>query len=187
MKKIIIFFLFLHFAGCDLFSTRDAQQPQQSRSNYQLATTPDILIQNLINSFSDRNTQNYLACICDSSFSGMDFQFIPSAEAMSKFPVFRQNWGKREEEQYFENLLIIVPSDQTMTLVLSNVSTNPLGDSLIYSADYLLTVPDMIGTYQGQLKFKVIRDSRLVWSIYYWQDIKSTSNSSWSDLKGLYY
>jgi hypothetical protein len=37
------------------------------------------------------------------------------------------------------------------------------------------------------LKFSMIRDSRLIWSIYLWQDIKSTQLPSWSELKGRLY
>jgi hypothetical protein len=32
-----------------------------------------------------------------------------------------------------------------------------------------------------------VRDSRLVWSIYFWRDIKGTLSPSWSELKGRFY
>jgi len=41
--------------------------------------------------------------------------------------------------------------------------------------------------YQGDLRFNMVRDSRSIWVIYYWQDTKSTALPSWSELKGKFY
>ena len=41
--------------------------------------------------------------------------------------------------------------------------------------------------YQGDLIFELVKDSRSVWSIYSWRDIKKGDSPSWSELKGRFY
>jgi hypothetical protein len=191
MRYFAVIFLLLLLGGCDLFQTRDAQKPDQPRSNYQIAVTPDLLIQNLINSLKDVNLQNYLACFSDTSFSGKSYLFYPSIGAASLYPSFASPWDKKNESAYFTNLISRIPSDVPVTLVITNTNSSQLGDSIIYSASYTLNVPftdsSIPSLYQGDLKFSMIRDSRLVWSIYLWLDIKSTQSPSWSELKGRLY
>ncbi|MDR3667123.1 MAG: hypothetical protein P4L35_09790 [Ignavibacteriaceae bacterium] len=189
MKYFALIFFLLLMGGCDLFQTRDAQQPDQSRSNYQLAVTPDLLIQNLINSLNDLNLQNYLSCFSDTSFSGKQFLFLPSIEAIPLFP--SSPWDKKNESLYFNNLIGKIPTGLQATLVINNPSSSQVGDSLIYSASYTLNIPffdaSIPSLYEGDLKFSMVRDSRLVWTVYLWQDIKSTQYPSWSELKGRLY
>src|ERR1039457_4144968 len=136
MKYFVIIFFLLLMGGCDLFQTRDAQQPNQSRSNYQLAVTPDLLIQNLIYSLQDINLQNYLACLSDTSFGGKPYVFNPSSEAASLYPSFASPWDKKNESSYFTNLIARIPSGLQATLNLTAPSSSPQGDSLIYTASY---------------------------------------------------
>jgi hypothetical protein len=191
MKYIVlIFFSLLIFAGCDLFNTRNAEIPNQSRSNYQLAVTPDLLIENLINSMQDLNLQNYLSCFSDTTFGGKTFVFSPSSGAASQYPSFATGWKKGNESEYFTNLIPLVNTSLQVTLLLTTPIKSQQGDSIFYSASYTLNIPfkdsNIPSTYEGDLKFTMIWDSRS-WSIYYWQDIKSTQNPSWSELKGRLY
>ncbi|MBA4251375.1 MAG: hypothetical protein C0425_08920 [Chlorobiaceae bacterium] len=189
LTTVILFLLF--FYGCDIFTTREAEKPEQPRSNFELATTPNIVINNFVNSLKDKNTQNYLACLTDSSFSGVSFNFFPSAASVSKYPSLNENFGRKQEEQYLTNVLNKIPTEQVISLVLSDASLNQLGDSVVYSAKYFLSVPhnDISApkTFQGELRFKIIRDSRTIWAISSWQDIKNSNLPSWSDLKGIFY
>ncbi len=191
MKLFIFILVTLLFGGCDLFTTRTAQAPTQPRSDYQQAVTPDIMISNFINSLKDKSEVNYASCLSDSSFSQKVFSFSPSSAAMAQYPSLSDNWSKKNEEQYLNNLITKIPQNMPITLTLSNVSESPQGDSLIYTASYFINVPTNDPTfpqnYQGELRFNMIRDSRSIWSIYYWQDTKSTNLPSWSDLKGRTY
>ena len=78
-----------------------------------------------------------------------------------------------------------------MNLSLSNENSSPQGDSLIYLATYSLSVLfDNTGVprvYQGELRFDMVRDSRGVWVIYFWQDTKNGDYPSWSELKGRFH
>jgi hypothetical protein len=191
MKYAALICLLFLTSGCDLFRTRDPQTPDQARSNYQQAVTPDLLIQNLTNSMLDKNLQNYLDCFADSRFTTKSYNFIPSSSAASQYPAFSSTFDKKAESQFFTNLIGKIPADQQMTVVFSNEISNPLGDSVIYSASYSLNIPftdpTVPATYQGDLKFYMVLDSRNIWSIYQWQDIKTSNDLSWSDLKGRLY
>jgi hypothetical protein len=191
MRYFVVIFFLLLLGGCDLFQARDAQIPNQARSNYQTAFEPELVVENLVNSFKDLNLQNYLSCFSDTSFSGKSYLFYPSSGAASLYPSFASPWDKKNESAYFTNLISRVPSGLQVTLVITNSNSSQQGDSIIYSASYTLNVPftdsSIPSFYQGDLKFSMIRDSRLVWSIYLWQDIKSTQYPSWSELKGRLY
>ncbi len=192
MKFIISIGLFvLILSGCDLFETRDAEIPDQPRSNFQSAVTPQILIQNLIYSLQDKNVENYLACFSDPSFIDKVYKFSPSSGASSQFPSLANDWSRKDEEQYFNNMKSKIPENLPVTLILSNTVSSPQGDSLLYSASYSLNVPhndaNIPRDYQGDLQFSMIRDSRSVWAIYYWQDTKNSDLPSWSELKGRFY
>ena len=191
MKIICLIFLSLLFAGCDLFNVRDAQPPSQPRSDYQQAVTPDILIQNLQSSLADKNTENYMASFANPTFTTKKFIFSPSASAVSQFPSLAEEWGISNERQYFNNLISKVDVNSPITLTFSNVTSSSYGDSLVYSASYYLNVPsnssDLPSNYQGELTFDMVRDSRAVWVIYFWQDTKNSNLPSWSELKGRLY
>ena len=185
---ILIGFVFI-LTGCELFDTRDAEIPDQGRSSFEPASSPQILISNLVNSFRDKNVENYLACFVDSSFTEKRYQFLPTSSAVSQYPVLSENWTKREEESYFNNMKVRTETNIPVIVDFSNQIINPLGDSLQVTANYLLNLPNNSGiptNYQGDLIFNMIRDSRSVWVIYYWQDIKTSTNlPGWSELKGL--
>ena len=191
MKKVhIIILLSLLNLSCELFTTRDPEEPDTPRSNYQVATTPEILLQNLIDAFQDKNAENYMYCFVDSSYSEKVFLFQPSASAGSQYP-FLRSWNLQSEKQYFINLTNSIESSSAIVLLLTNEEKSLQGDSLTYIASYVLNVPtsseQLPKYYQGKLSFTMVRDSRSQWVITTWQDIQEESNFSWSDLKGRYY
>jgi hypothetical protein len=192
-KVILIFIVLVSFTSCDLFTTRDAENPDQSRSNHQPAIEPSIVIENLKNSLSDKNVQNYISCFVDTLFAERSFTFSASSEAVSLYQIFSQGWGLSEEKRYFSFIVNKVSPDFPISLGLSDENiSNFSGDSLIYSASYIINLPVPFGdpfpqNYAGSLQFNMLRDSRGEYVIYYWKDIKSGSSPSWSELKGSSY
>ncbi len=189
--KLSILILLTFVTGCDLLTTRDAQSPGNTRSNFEVPVTPEICIQNLVNSMQDKNVENYLACFANPSFSEKNFQFVPSSGAAAQFPSLSQDWDLMAEDQYFRNMISKIESDLPVTLIFTGTGYSPQGDSLIFDAAYTLNVPhnqtDLPTNFQGEVRFSMIRDSRSTWSIYYWQDNKTSTSSSWSELKGRFY
>lgn len=194
MKNLIlIVFLTFAFLSCDIFTTRDAESPDQARSNYQTPVQASVVIENLKNSLSDKNVQNYIACFVDSLYSPQNFLFSASSEATAVYQIFLQGWGLYEEQKYISSVFNKVPDDYPISLTLSEENySNLSGDSLIYSATYFLNIPvssegEATTNYSGNLQFNMLRDSRALWVIYFWKDTKSQTLPSWSELKGSSY
>lgn len=190
MKKIL-FFLTISFiaVACDLFNTRDAEEPNKNRSNWVTPSTVSLVIQNLKNSIADKNVNNYLDCFSDTLFASKSFSFLASSEALIQYQM--QDWGKDDENTYFSAVIAKVTDNIPITLTLSDTIYSSLGgDSAIYSANYKLNVPYASSSavmYSGNLEFRLLRDNQSLWSIYFWKDTKSNSNPSWSELKGSNY
>ena len=190
-KFLLIPFLSFLVISCDLFTTRDAEDPDQNRSNYQTPYSARTVVENLKNSLSDKNVQNYLSCFVDTLFADKEYSFSASSEALSLYQM--QGWGVIQESGYFNAIITKVPKDFPISLTLTDTVYSSLGgDSLIYSASYILNVPFQSGdpyplNYSGILEFKLLRDERSIWAIYFWKDTKSQTLPSWSELKGSFY
>jgi hypothetical protein len=179
------------FVSCDLFVTRQPEKPDQSRSNFQLPTEPRIVLENLKNSFADKNVINYLACFVDTIFTNKRFKFLPSSEAASIFTFLYQDWALSDERKYFSSVISKTPIELSLILNFTDENfSSLLGDTLLYTANYFISIPHNSSepkNYSGNLQFNLVRDSRSNWSIYYWKDTKSGSLPSWSELKGYFY
>jgi hypothetical protein len=191
MKNLVIILLLFLAVSCDIFETRDADSPDQARSNYQPATSPEILIQNLIDSFADKDVVNYQNTFV-TGLSSKDFTFVPSSTALSRFQNLWPAWNIDAEVQYFNNMKTSVPDE--LPVLLSGLSLSPesfsiFGDSLKYNSEYFISVPQINSEpliFQGNLELSMINVST-VWLVYFWKDNAIEDNPSWSDLKGSVY
>ncbi len=184
---LFISIILFSFYGCDIFSTRDAEEPTQPRSNLPQAFERETLIDNLILSHRDKTVFDYLNCLSDSQFSMKSFTFFASSEAASQYPALNDNWNLKSEENFFKNI-VSASKEIPITLILSNSDFSQQGDSVIYTARYSLTVPftdtTITQNYQGDLIFHMKIDNNNIWKIYFWQDFKNVNSNSWSELKG---
>ena len=191
MKWFVYIILPTFLVSCDLFQTRPPEGPDQSRSNYISPSEPKILIENIINSFSDKNADNYRKSF-ESNPTSIAFTFIPTSSAQVTYQSIWLDWNIDSEFQYFKSAQTTVPSELPMTLSLSTEqgSFSVLGaDSVKYNSKYSISIPQYNSNalnYQGNVEFTLIRDSRQIWVINYWKDYAIQDNSSWSDLKGNY-
>ena len=190
MKLLLIILTTITFYGCDIFDTRDAETPDQTRSNYTTPSERTTLIQNLINSFSDKNANNYVKTFSDPNITGRVFRFAPSSVALSSFQIWG-NWNTNDELQYFNNLINKVPEELPISLNFDTEEYGPvISDSASYSAAYTLVVPQLNSNsrvYEGNINFTMFRDAGGVWSVIFWEDISIPEATSWSELKGLEY
>lgn len=191
MKNLVIILLLFLAVSCDIFETRDAESPDQARSNYQPATSPEILIQNLIDSFADKDVVNYQNTFV-TDLSNRIFTFVPSSTSLSRFQNLWPTWNIDDEVQYFNNMKTSVPDE--LPVLLSGLSLSPesfsiFGDSLKYNSEYFISVPQINSEpliFQGNLELSMINVST-VWLVYFWKDNAIEDNPSWSDLKGSVY
>ena len=173
--------------GCDLFTARDAEEPDAPRSNFEAPYTVEIALENLKNAWSDKNAQNYVAFFVDSTYANKTFRFLPSAEAATRFPSLAE-WNREDERTYFANVVSRLDENQTPTLELTNVELDPMGDSATVVADYALSIPGDGESveYVGSARIKMTLDQRLYWSAYYWEDYATSGEPSWSECRGVY-
>ena len=192
MKYLFYIILPVFIVSCDLFQTRPPEGPDQTKSNYTPPDQAKILIQNMINSFFDKNTDNYRKSF--ESISGLtnnNFTFIPSSSAQIAYQGIWDNWDVQSEAQYFNSIKNTVPDELPMRLSLSteDASLSILGDSARYTSYYTISIPQINSEnlfYEGNVEFTMVRDSRQIWIINYWKDNAIGDSPSWSDLKGSY-
>jgi hypothetical protein len=186
--KILFGFILISAAGCDLFNVRDPEDPSETKSSYRVPVEPKDVIQNLINSFNDKNSNDY-----KKNFStglplvNRDFFYVPSGNVSSIFP---SDWYVDDEFQYFNNLLNRSPDSVPISLSFSEEVYDIRADSSLYTAKYSISVPVQNSDpeiYQGSLKFTMTRDINSAWIIYFWEDIAIQSAKSWSELKIEFY
>jgi hypothetical protein len=190
MKKLLpILFLFV-LVSCDIFETRNAETPEDTRSNYTSPFRHEDLISNLINSFSDKNAENYKKSFAIApELTTFTFSFTPSGQALSQYQIW-EGWSVEDEFRYFTNLVNSTPAQFPITLSLSNELFSPSNDVFIYTADYFISVPQLNAdpkTYSGSLKFYLTTNINNFWVIFKWEDIAESGSLSWSDLKGSAY
>lgn len=189
-KIISCILICIILVGCDLVSTRDAEDPEQSRSSYVVATTPDQLFTNLRNSFSEKVEKDYESSFVDSSFLDLPYLFIPSSEATFKFNILTE-WDLDAENTYFKNLINAIGADDNIILTLELLSNSVEGNVESRNYNYTISLPFIDESisliYEGNAFFKVNLDDNNQWVITEWIDTKTGDNPSWSELKGRFY
>ena len=186
--KILIVLLIFILIGCDIFEVRNPESPTDTKSGYRVPVEPQDVIQNIINSFRDRNANDYRKNFASGPpLVERDFFFSPSGNVLSSFPV---DWTAEQEFQYFNNLVTRTPQDIPITVSFMNEFYDVRADSAIYSADYFISVPVLNSepsVYEGSVKFTIITDINAAWVIYFWEDIAKVGAKSWSELKIEFY
>lgn len=188
LKKIkILILLAVLFSGCGLFGLRDVETPTEPRSTFVPPTTPDLVLSNLSNAIIDKDINNYIQCIVDTSSTSKRFVYTADIASQIQYPVF-QNWQTVNERNYFYNLLSLTSAQSTSLLFFSNVTTNTYSDSAIYDMEYLLRFDhqktNVAKTLTGKLRFIMVVNSKNLWAISRWIDFKAAdSDTTWSVLK----
>ncbi len=199
MKKIFCLLIPLLLTGCDaIFGTREPEEPDEniSRSLWQQPTSPGIVLENLKNAFSERNEENYLRSLADSTSSEREFLFIPSKEAAVNNPGAFQGWGLNEERVYI-NLLFSessLPEGVISSLEFTSFEEPSIpSDSALFEEIYELelehTLENVPPKMMGIAKFRMARSDDGNWSIYRWEDLAFSNDNdtldlpTWSELK----
>ncbi len=174
--------------GCGIFETRKAEPPSTGGSVFVQPVQPDIVISNLQDAVKTMNTQNYLRCLSDSAF-----HFTPTVKAQQSNPAIWNQWGKAQEQLYFDNLRA---SGEKLTgdqLQLNDQDiVQQSGNREQFSANYTLTVvhnrssQGIPSVATGKLVFILQADGFGLWHIISWTDINATGSFSWSDLKAAF-
>lgn len=173
----VIGVLVFYCEGCDLFRTRNPEEPEQSSAQYVPPTEPSIVFENMKNAFSDKNEVNYLRSFVDDGF-----QFTPSSQASSEYSSIFLNWSKDNEGQYFTKLC----SKYSTVLVWTQLlETSRTSSSTTVEAQYSITGLPNGDTAKGASKFELETLSSQLWAIKKWDDYDDTKSGkrSWSYVK----
>jgi len=166
---------------------REVETPVDPRSTFIPPTAPQYVIANLQSAILEKNINNYLLCFVDTNFSTKKFTFLAEVSAISQYPILKF-WNFTNERYYITTLISATPSQSSSNLFLSNSNLTQTSDSAIYDADYILyfdhsrqNVPKIV---RGKLRFIMAPDSRNLWSVHHWTDLKSLdTDTTWSILK----
>jgi hypothetical protein len=176
------------FTGCSLFEPREAEPPTQSGVQYEQQTFPLAVISNLQKAIAQKDDVHYIACFTNPARNARGYTFVPSADAVDVYASVLRNWSYDQELMYFRNLKAKARqpngfSSLTLTPKDSVIAT----DSREYGYDYDLrfehTDPTFTQTVRGTLRFTLINDNS-EWTITRWVDLKTTTDLTWSSLKG---
>ena len=199
MNKLLCLFILLLLIGCDaIFGTREPEVPKDdvSRSLWQQPTSPEIVLVNLKNAFIERNEENYLRSLVDSTRSDRVFAYIPDTETAVNNPGTFVGWGINEERVYI-NLLFSetsLPAGVISSLEFTRFEEPSIpSDSALFEEIYELelehTLENVPTKMRGIAKFRMARGSDGSWSIYRWEDLTFSSDDdtlnlpTWSELK----
>jgi hypothetical protein len=185
--KLNILILLLFINGCDIFSTREPEDPDVGRTGNLPATTPNQLFENLKLAFEDKTVDNYMRLFADQFSMEYTFTFIPSAGAIAKYPSLSQ-WDLNSERIYFENIKVATLDGAPILLTQILINNITQVDSAVFQYDYILTIPfteeSINATYKGRSEYVINLNSSNEWVITSWQDIEVEGFPSWSELKG---
>jgi hypothetical protein len=185
--KILLILGLIFLAGCDLFTTRTVEPPEDPRSNFTPPTSYDIVLQNLQFAIAEKNLNNYMSCFVDTGFSSTPFKFNADIESLIQYPNL-SNWDINKERTYYTNLLSLTDIAKTSTLFFSNEQVFNSLDSAVYDSDYLLVFNHSRETVakqvRGKLRFTLVPNNNNFWAIQEWYDFKNNSeDTTWSVLK----
>ena len=172
-------------AGCDLFTTRDAEPPDSARNTWITPREPRDVLDNLSSAIFERSAVNYMR-----SFDAQDFRFEADPVALSRDPSLAE-WGYDEENGHARALFSegVVPRDSGLYAVFTVTEETLLGDSSEVYAHYELRAGTALtGAPQamaGTAYLLLRRGSESYWQIYRWRDLRTEEQSTWSDLKSL--
>ena len=173
-------------AGCDLFQTRQAQPPAQTKSSFTTPVTAEIVLDNLKSAFAEYNVDNYMRCFVDTAVR--QYEFIPSQETQANYAGVFSHWNLESERQYFVHLG--TPATGTPSLGLTLQSIVSSSDSVTYVYSYTLNFPhhrpNVPQQVSGTMQLSLGADNQRLWSIYRWQDFKATRDSTWSYWKAVF-
>lgn len=174
--------------GCGLFETRDPEPPSSGSATFVPPTSPDIVLSNLENAVSEKNTENYIRCLVDTLNSGQRYVFFPSAAAAGRYASTFAAWSLQSERSWFAAIKAFAPKDAPASLNLTGSFSVIAADSAVYEGGYELVlrhgVANVSETVRGTLQFVLHTDRNSIWSVTRWTDIPIDGESSWSDWKG---
>lgn len=173
-------------------STRTPEDPTGTRGTFEPPTSPSIVLSNLRFAVIEKNTENFMLCLADSSTrSTVAYRFEPSAEVRARYATLFSGWALNNERQAFLSLIARLAPEVRPSLEFTSANvafSSP--DSTVYVADYVLAAAHGLAsvptTLTGTMSVTITPERTGQWSISAWRDARRTSDTTeatWSLLK----
>lgn len=191
-NRIICILLFLItglFIRCESpFAMRNPEPPSTVRSTWVQPFSPELVFTNLNNAISEKNVDNYVRCLVDTTSSERHFVFTPEPEVMTTFSRIFLYWNRSAEKTVMQQLFSAIPDDSTCYVKFTEDATDIVAaDSAVFQRIYHLEVhhteSGFPAVYDGYSEFWLAPDQTGEWAIYRWIDHRLNENPSWSSLK----
>jgi len=173
-------------AGCGVFTPREPEPPDASKSSYTPATEPSVVVDNMRSAVTQLSPETYRRSISS------EFSFTPAAPVASG-PVW-DGWGTRAEQSYFSTLAGAAQSSAQPELTLEGGELVSLSASrYTYEARYTLRVPharpgEAPTFVEGRLRWVIVLDDdEDLWFLDEWSDFEVSDEPTWSRLKAAFY
>jgi hypothetical protein len=196
VKKIalVIFIGTLVLCGCkNPFKTRSSETPTGPRGTWNPPTTPETVMQNLYNAYTEKIIDNYIMCFSD-SFVFSAPEDSTDAAISQNLPERFWNWNLTVERNVTFGLfnfysssskryVLILDKDPERPDVKGDTSAVLYRDYLLYLYDYDQAEP-LVGTARGSSTFYLRQSSYDFWNIYFWEDRPLvTGDYDWAQFK----
>ncbi len=190
IRAAIILICAALLAGCDpILGTRDVEPPdKQTGGSWQPPTTPEQVLENMEQAVLERNADNYIRCLSDSTQGDRSFRFVPDEETRNVYPGVFDDWDLQEEKRVFREMENSVPTDSILQLVFAEERERvEFTDSARIEVRYTLrahhTRTEMDREATGRARFTFARNDQRNWVIYRWEDYRDEERMTWSQLK----
>jgi len=182
MKKYIPILLLVFLCGCDIFSLREAEEPDKPPLWNSFYTTWQLALQNLEYGYEDeRNLPKY------SDLFMPDFRFYFAPQDVNDYNI-TTIWNRNNERDMLYNL-----HNQTSAINIALESITGQADDLSSSPvklyrKYTITVTNADSSttgYTGKAEIQMLQDNGF-WRIIKWYDYRSDSSvmqPTWGKLK----
>ena len=155
---ILLAALAVGLTGCSLFAPEGGDPPGNTTGGYKERTTCPNVIHNLIRSYEEMESQEYIDLLSD------DFEFwLNPTDVNDPGSTLPDYWGKTEESAIAHNMLDEGSNVESISLTLTQIGTeqvvpgpnpeDPTGWSYVYQVD--LYVQLQVGAYALDLDFLV--------------------------------
>jgi hypothetical protein len=193
LRTTFILIAIIAFSSCDLFSPREAEPPVDTTDPYawKPPTTPEIVLENLSNSFPAGKRNFYLDVLKPNQDEGQSFIFIPDPGVASAQPGVFDAWGYNEEENFITKLFENLQEGGFQRLIWEVDQISPIGDTYEVIADYMMTLSYTSGNgglptqLAGQSTLTMVQNSELIYEIVRWQDLNADTLKCWTEIKAL--
>ena len=195
IKNIKFILTIILITGCNLFETRNPEEPDTGRPSFQTPTSASVVILNFQNAILEKNVENYEACFADSvQTKNYHYIFTPTGEANGLYPLVFSMWDISSERRAFNSLVSNMKKDDYPKLDINFINPEPFQDSIVYIGDYSLTLTHSVATipekFAGKLQLTIVQGEDGLWYVYRWIDTKTENDTipdTWSIMKALFY